>query len=81
MSLGKFTTVFDEVFAENGMRVIKTPVRSPRANSYADRFVGKLRRECLDHVLILGENHLRKVPRIERKPVVAGLISEYCTAA
>ncbi len=53
--------IFDEVFAENGTRVIKTPVRSPRANSYAERFVGTLRRECLDHMLILGEGRLRKV--------------------
>jgi transposase InsO family protein len=57
----KFTTTFDDVFAGNGIRVIKTPVRSPRANSYAERFVGTLRRECLDHVLILGERHLRSV--------------------
>ena len=57
----KFTTAFDEVFAGNGTRVIKTPVRSPRANSYAERFVVTLRRECLDHVLILGERHLRKI--------------------
>ena len=57
----KFTTAFDEVFAGNGTRVIKTPVRSPRANSYAERFVGTLRRERLDHMLILGERHLRKV--------------------
>jgi putative transposase len=45
----------------NGTRVIKTPVRSPRASSLAERFVGTLRRECLDHVLILGEQHLREV--------------------
>jgi putative transposase len=57
----KFTSVFDEVFAGSGMRIIKTPVRSPRANSYAERFAGTLRRERLDHVLILGEQHLREV--------------------
>jgi putative transposase len=57
----KFTGAFDGVFAGNGTRVTKTPVRSPRANSYAERFVGTLRRECLDHVLILGERHLREV--------------------
>ena len=57
----KFTEAFDEVLAGNGTRVIQTPVRSPRANSYAERFVGPLRRECLDHVLILGEVHLRRV--------------------
>jgi putative transposase len=58
---GKFTAAFDEVFGGNGTRVVKAPVRSPRANSFAERFVGTLRRECLDHVLILGEQHLRKV--------------------
>ena len=57
----KFTAAFNDVFAGNGTRVIKAPVRSPRANSYAERFVGTLRRECLDHVLILGEQHLREV--------------------
>ncbi len=41
--------------------MIKTPVRSPQANSYAERFVGTLRRECLDQVLVLGEQHLRVV--------------------
>jgi transposase InsO family protein len=58
----KFTAAFDEVFSGNGTRVVKTPVRSPRANSYAERFVGTLLgRECLDHVLILGGRHLRSV--------------------
>jgi putative transposase len=57
----KFTAVFDEVFASNGVRIIKTPVRSPRANSCAERYVGTLRRECLDHLLIHGERHLRQI--------------------
>jgi transposase InsO family protein len=57
----KFTTELDGVFAGNGTRVIRTPVRSPRANSFAERFAGTLRRECLDHVLILGQQHLRNV--------------------
>ena len=57
----KFTAAFDAVFSGNGTRVIKTPVRSPQANAFAERFGGTLRRECLDHVLILGERHLRSV--------------------
>ena len=57
----KFTAAFDEVFAGNGMRIIKTPVRSPRANSFAERYAGTLRRECLDHLLIYGERYLRQI--------------------
>jgi putative transposase len=57
----KFTAAFDGAFTGNGTRVIKTPVRTPRANSFAERFVGTLRCECLDHILILGEGHLRQV--------------------
>jgi hypothetical protein len=58
---GKFTAAFDDVFSGNGTQVIRTPVRSPRANSFAERYVGTLRRECLDHLLIHGERHLRTV--------------------
>jgi putative transposase len=57
----KFTPAFDEVLTGNGTRIIKNPVRSPRANSFAERYVGTLRRECLDHLLIHGEQHLRQI--------------------
>jgi putative transposase len=58
---GKFTAAFDDVFTGSGARIIKTPARSPRANSFAERYVGTLRRECLDHLLIHGERHLRRI--------------------
>ena len=58
---GKFSRSFDDVLAANGVRIIKTPARSPRANAFAERFVGTLRRECLDHLLIYGARHLRTV--------------------
>jgi transposase InsO family protein len=57
----KFTVAFDAVFTGGGARVIRTPVRSPRANSFAERFVGTVRRECLDRLLIVNEAHLRVV--------------------
>jgi transposase InsO family protein len=58
---GEFSWRFDEVLTSSGVQIIKTPPRSPRANSYAERFVGTLRRECLDHLLIYGQRHLRQV--------------------
>jgi transposase InsO family protein len=57
----KFTLMFGQVLAGNGMRIIKTPVRPPRANSLAERYAGTLRRERLDHLLIHGEQHLRQI--------------------
>jgi transposase InsO family protein len=57
----KFTAAFDAVFTGADIRIIRTPVRAPRANAIAERFVGTLRRECLDHLLITGPRHLAAV--------------------
>jgi len=57
----KFSGPFDAVLRAEGVRVIRTPVRSPKANAFAERFVGTVRRECLDHVMIYGRRHLELV--------------------
>ena len=57
----KFTRDFDEVFRSEGIRVIKAPVRAPLARAHAERWVGTLRRECLDRLLIVGRRHLERV--------------------
>jgi putative transposase len=59
----KFTASFDEVFRSERIRVIKTPVRSPRANAYAERWVRTVRNECLDWLLIVSRSHLDRVLR------------------
>jgi putative transposase len=59
----KFTASFDEVLRSEGIRVIKTPVRSARANAYAERWVRTVRTECLDRMLILGQGHLERLLR------------------
>jgi transposase InsO family protein len=58
---GKFTRDFDEVFRSEGIRVIRAPVRAPKARAHAERWVGTVRRECLGRLLIVGRRHLRHV--------------------
>jgi hypothetical protein len=57
----KFTCDFDNVFRSEGIRVIKAPLRAPKARAHAERWVGTVRRECLDRLLILGRRHLQHV--------------------
>jgi transposase InsO family protein len=57
----KFTSGFDEVFRSERIQIIRTPVRAPRANAFAERFVGTVRRECLDRMLIFHRRQLEAV--------------------
>ena len=57
----KYTSSFDEVFRSEGARVIKTPVRSPKANAFAERFVRTVRAEVFDLTLVTGRKHLLRV--------------------
>jgi putative transposase len=110
----KFTAAFDAVFSAAGMDVVRTPPQAPRANAHAERWVGTVRRECTDRMLILGQRHLstvlteytkhynghrphraldqqpptplrpavgRAAVKIERRPILDGLINEYRQAA
>ena len=121
---GQFTEAFDAVLADAGIEAVKIPPRSPRANSYAERFVLTARTEVTDRMLILGQRHLRAIlgqyeghyngrrphrsrqlhppcpappcpappcpdhsvadlsqERIQRRPVLGGLLNEYERAA
>ncbi|WP_238598126.1 integrase core domain-containing protein [Saccharothrix sp. ALI-22-I] len=58
---GQFTASFDAVLSGEGIQAMKIPPRYPRANAYAERFVGTVRREAIDRLLIINEHHLRTV--------------------
>jgi putative transposase len=57
----RFTGGFDAVFAADGIRILASPARAPRANAICERMIGTLRRELLDRILILNERHLRQI--------------------
>jgi putative transposase len=110
----KSAAAFDAVFAAAGTDTIRTPPQAPRANSHAERWVGTVRRECTDRMLIPGQRHLTAVlaeytrhyndhrphralaqqpptpaqpipsqpaVKIQRRPILNGLINEYAQAA
>ena len=57
----KFTAAFDAVFVAEAIEVLRTPVRAPQANAYAERWVGTVRREVLDRMLVVGGRQLQAV--------------------
>ncbi len=59
----QYGPAFARVAAGGRITVLRTPIRAPRANATCERFLGSARRECLDHVLVLGEEQLRRVLR------------------
>lgn len=70
----KFSRAFDGIFQSEGFEIVRTPIRAPNANAYAERWVGSVRRECLDRLLIFGRRQLENVLRVyvrhfnERRP-------------
>jgi transposase InsO family protein len=60
----KYTGPFDEVFRSEQIRIVRTPIRAPKANAIAERFVRTVRAECLDWLLILNRGHLERVLRV-----------------
>ena len=60
----KFPRAFDTVLASGKVKVIRTPVQAPNANAHLERWVGSVRRECLDRLLIVGRRQLEHVLRV-----------------
>jgi putative transposase len=60
----KFSRAFDEVFRTEGVEIIRTPYRAPNANAFAERWVGTVRRDCLDWLLITSRGQLERVLRV-----------------
>ena len=59
----KYAPRFSAVAASSSIQELKTPYRAPRANGICERFIGSLRRECLDHILFHDGKHVQRVVR------------------
>ncbi len=57
----QFTAAFDEIFRTEGIKILKTPVRTPVANAFAERWIGTLRRELLDRTLVWNRRQLERI--------------------
>jgi len=60
----KFSGGFNEILRSEGITIVRTPIRAPNANAYDKRWVGTLRRECLDRILIINRRQLEHVLRV-----------------
>jgi putative transposase len=60
----KFPAVFDATFASENIKIIRTPIQAPPANAHVERWIGSVRRECLDRLLMLSRRQLEHVLRV-----------------
>jgi len=60
----KFCRGFDDVFGSEGVEVLRSPLQAPNANAYAERWVGAVRTECLDWLLVVGRGHLERALKV-----------------
>jgi hypothetical protein len=82
----KFSHGLDDVVRSRGGDVLVAPVRAPKANAYAERWVRTVRTECLDWLLIVGRGHLDHLGQdhrgtVRRRDLLGGLLHEYRRAA
>jgi len=59
----KYGSLFSTVARSTGIKELKTPIQAPRANAICERFIGSLKRECLDHMLVLQQKQLHRMAR------------------
>ena len=60
----KFSRAFDSIFRSEGVEIVRTPIQAPNANAYAERWVGSVRRECLDRLRIFSRRQLERVLQV-----------------